>query len=394
MEAQIFEWLNLLLRFLHVVTGIAWIGASFYFIWLDLSLEQPSEEKAKRGLGGELWSIHGGGIYEVGKYKLSPAQMPETLHWFKWEAYSTWLTGTALMIVYYYWRADTQLIGAEGWLSSPTAGVLASIAYLLGGLALYEGFMRWRVNASFVTQMAAILVLLCFGSWLAFELFSSRAAILHVGAMLGTIMAANVFLVIIPSQKSLVNAIDKGEPPDAAHAALAKNRSTHNNYLTLPVLFCMLSNHAPFVFGHPYAWILVAAISASAMVARQFFNAKHTGNVQPGYLIGPSIALILIAIIAGATANTNIALPDEPVDTVELQTIITKHCATCHSEMPTQPGFTAPPGGHLFRTPEDIDKQAALALTSLQSNYMPLGNLTGMTQEERAKLMAWASRGE
>lgn len=390
-DAAVLDWLNLLLRFAHVVTAIAWIGASFYFIWLDLSLETPSPEKADRGLGGELWAIHGGGIYEVGKYRLSPPAMPKTLHWFKWEAYSTWLTGTALMITYYYFRADTQLHHVEGWLATPAMAVAASVGILLVGLAFYEAFVRLLRSAGLGVQMLVLLVLLTATSWLSFQLFAPRAAILHVGAMLATIMAANVFLGIIPSQKALVGAIERGEAPDAALAVSAKLRSTHNNYLTLPVLFCMLSNHSPFVFGHPQAWLLVAAIAATVMAARHFFNVKHTGKLQPAWLIGAFAAFVGIAIVAGKTSHP-VAPVDASVTAAQVQPIISAHCTVCHSEMPTQPGFAAPPGGYLFRTPADVDAQATLVATSLASGYMPLGNITGMTDEERALLNSWALR--
>ena len=394
MEAAILEWLNLLLRLLHVVTAIAWIGASFYFIWLDLSLEPPGADKQARGLGGELWSIHGGGIYEVGKYRLAPPQMPTTLHWFKWEAYSTWLTGSALLVTYYYLRASTQLVGADSAVTDPAMAVVASVVYLLGGLALYEGAMRANHRRAIGAQLVVIVLLMAFLSWLAFELFAARAAILHVGAVLATWMAANVLMVIIPGQKALVAAIEAGTPPDADRAALAKRRSTHNNYLTLPVLFCMLSNHAPFVFGHPHAWLLVVVLAITAMVARHFFNAKHTGNVQPGYLLGAFAAFVGIAVGAGVTATPSVgaALPAgaPAVTAAAVQPIISKHCAVCHAEQPTQPGFATAPGGYLFRTPDDIQAQARLVSQSLSTRYMPLGNLTGMSDDERALLLAWS----
>ncbi|MEM1231889.1 MAG: urate hydroxylase PuuD [Pseudomonadota bacterium] len=393
MEAAILEWLNMLLRLLHVVAAIAWIGASFYFIWLDLSLEPPGPDKAARGLGGELWSIHGGGIYEVGKYTLAPPAMPDKLHWFKWEAYSTWLTGSALLITYYYFRASTQLVSADGWVTDPNFAVLASLAYLLGGLALYEGTMRATGRASLSVQLVVMVILLALLSWLAFALFAARAAILHVGAVLATWMAANVLMVIIPGQKALVAAIEAGTPPDAVRAALAKRRSTHNNYLTLPVLFCMLSNHAPFVFGHPHAWLLVVALSLVAMVARHFFNAKHTGNLQPGYLIGAFAGFVAIAIVAGATAAPTVAPPPSAgLTDAAVQPIVTTHCAVCHAEQPTQPGFATAPGGYLFRTPADIQAQARLVSQSLSTRYMPLGNLTGMSDADRATLIAWAEQ--
>ncbi len=388
MDAVFLDWLTLLLRFLHVITAIAWIGASLYFIWLDLSLQTPDAEKLKRGLGGELWAIHGGGIYEVGKYQLAPRAMPTTLHWFKWEAYSTWLTGTALLIVYFYLRADVALVKIDGPLATPGFTIAASVAYLLAGLAIYEAFVRSPLRANTTAQLVGLVALLATASAVAFELFSARAAILHVGAVLATIMAANVFLGIIPSQKALVAAIEAGTPPPAERAINAKLRSTHNNYLTLPVLLCMLSNHTPLLFGHPHAWLLVVALSLTAVLARHFFNAKHKGKTQPLILITSALLFIAIAWAASQTSNAVVA-SNAPVEISEIQSIVTTHCGVCHAEQPSQPGFAAPPGGYLFRTPADVTAQAALVRTSLESRYMPLGNLTGMTDVERAALIQW-----
>lgn len=390
-ESQIIDWLTLLLRFLHVLTAIAWIGASFYFIWLDLSLEVASPEKQRRGLAGELWSIHGGGIYEVGKYRLAPPVMPANLHWFKWEAYSTWLTGTGLLIVFFYLRADSQLMGAEGWAQSPAAAVAASVAFLLAGLGLYELFMRGLPRAGAGVQLLALLALLVAASWLAFRIFPPRAAVLHVGAMLGTIMAANVFLGIIPSQKALVGAIERGAEPDAELARRAKQRSTHNNYLTLPVLLCMLANHAPMLFGHPHAWLLVVALALAAVAARQYFNASHAGRVQPAWLVGACVAFISIVAAAALTGTRSLAIDGE-VTAAQVQAIVAEHCAGCHAESPTQGGFSTAPGGYLFRTPEDLQAQAGLVVSALESGYMPLGNLTGMSDQQRAVLLAWTRR--
>lgn len=390
MTIDLLDWLNLLLRFVHVVTAIAWIGASFYFIWLDLSLQPPSDEKLRRGLAGELWAIHGGGIYEVGKYQLHPQPMPTTLHWFKWEAYSTWLSGSALLVTYYYLRSDSTLISAQSWVQSPVAAVSASVGFLLAGLTLYEAFMRAWPKISGTIQMGALLALLSGASWLAFQAFAPRAAIVHIGAMLATLMAANVLMTIIPAQKALVAAIDAGESPDPNLAIRAKARSTHNNYLTLPVLFCMLSSHSPMVFGHPHAWIVVVAVSLAAMVARHFFNAKHAGRLQPGYLISAGLGFVGIAVAAAATSNASLpAAQGARLENAALQSLVTAHCSGCHSEAPTHPGFARPPGGYLFRTPEDLRTQRELVAASLRTQYMPLGNLTGLTPQERADLLAW-----
>ena len=390
-SAEIIDWLNLLLRFLHVVTAIAWIGASFYFIWLDLSLEAPTEAKRKQGLGGELWAIHGGGIYEVGKYTLEPPAMPANLHWFKWEAYSTWLTGAALMISYYYLRADTQLILPDGPLGGPAAGIVASVAMLLAGLALYESVIRLAPKLPGVVQVVLFTGVVLALSWAAYAVFAPRAAILHVGATLATIMAANVFLGIIPSQKSLVRAIERGEAPDAELALSAKRRSTHNNYLTLPVLVCMLANHSPMLFGHPYAWLLVPAAALITMTARHYFNQRNAGAHRPWLLVAPALAFLLLAGVAARTA-----LPTstgQPVEAAQVQPLVVAHCTPCHAEQPTQLGFAAPPGGYVFNTVEDLRTHSSAVVTSIASGYMPLGNLSGMTPQERQLMLDWLAGG-
>lgn len=397
MSAELLDWLNLVVRWAHVITAIAWIGASFYFIWLDLSLEQPSDEKLAKGFAGELWSIHGGGIYEVAKYRPGshPDPMPTTLHWFKWEAYSTWLTGSALLILLYYVRADTYLVGVDRLISEPSLAVLASVVYLLGGLAIYEIIMRTAIGSSVRSQAIALVVLIIAASWLAFELFAPRAAMLHVGAMIATLMAANVFFGIIPSQKAMIAAIDAGNSPDPALALFAKHRSTHNNYLTLPVLFCMLSNHSAFVFNHPYAWVLVPAISAIAAYARHYFNLKHRGEAKPAILIIAALAFIGVAV--GAIHTKHMSAPELTaasgnVSEGKIQQIVAKHCTSCHASEPTFAGYATPPGGLIFATPNDLLKEGERVASSVASNYMPLANMTQITDEERAQLIAWVNR--
>ena len=389
MEAQLLEWLTLLLRWLHVITAIAWIGASFYFIWLDLSLQPPSRQSDAKGLGGELWAIHGGGIYEVGKYRSHPEQMPATLHWFKWEAYSTWLTGTALLIVIYYFKADAYLVGANLWVSSPSAAVATSVAYLIGGLVVYELLMRFVTKAT-GSAAIAVVALVAVLSFIAFQTFAPRAAILHVGAVLATMMAGNVFLVIIPSQKAFVGAIEEGKAVDPALGLNAKARATHNNYLTLPVLFCMLSNHAAFVYGHPHAWMFVVAFSAVAAFARHYFNAKHRGSHQPWILV---VAVLLFFGLIGLSAVTQTsAVADGLVTEEDAQIILTSHCTGCHTEQPTMMGLTAPPGGMIFNQPEQLHLHKQKVLDSLSTQFMPLGNLTGMTPEERSQLATYLNQ--
>ena len=394
MTAELLDWLNLLVRWAHVITAIAWIGASFYFIWLDLSLQQPSDEKLAKGFAGDLWAIHGGGIYEVGKYASHPTPMPTRLHWFKWEAYSTWLTGSALLILLYYVRADTYLVGNNRLIEDPTLAIAASIAFLAFGLACYELIMRTAIGGTVKRQAFALVTLIVLASALAFELFAPRAAMLHVGAMIATLMAANVFLIIMPSQRAFIAAIEAGNKPDPQLAIRAKHRSTHNNYLTLPVLFCMLSNHSAFVFNHPHAWALVPMISAIAALARHYFNVKHQGRDRPAILVVAAILFVAVAIGASLTKTQPLAAATGTVSQTQVQVVLSKHCTSCHAQKPTFAGYATPPGGLVFETPADLIPQAARVISSISTNYMPLANMTNITPQERAVLVTWVSASD
>ncbi len=387
------EWLNLVLRWTHVITGIAWVGASFYFIWLDLSLEPAGKDKAERGLKGELWSIHGGGIYEVGKYELAPPQMPATLHWFKWEAYSTWLTGTALLALMYYVQAQTYLLGADGWVTSPGPAVLASLGLLAAGVGGYELLVR-RVGSDGILAVI-IVVWVSFLCWLAFQLFSGRAAMIHVGAILGSVMAGNVFLGIIPAQKSLVAAIESGGEPDADLAAAAKRRSTHNNYFTLPVILCMLGNHYPFLYGQSWSWLLLIALALVTAYCRHYFNLKHRGEHKPQILITAAAAFVALVGVAQYGMHLSAADVDRSADTATVTAIVQKHCAGCHAEEPTTAGYIAPPAGMILTQAEEMLPHASQINTAVQTRYMPLANLTQMSDEERSQLLGYlAEAGE
>lgn len=394
MEGALLDWLSLLVRWLHVITAIAWIGASFYFIWLDLSLEPVTGDKAARGLKGELWSIHGGGIYEVGKYQLAPPAMPDTLHWFKWEAYSTWITGTLLLVLVYYLRAQAYLVDDLSYLSDPRQAIVASVLFLLSGIAFYEVSVRigWAATGlRFAIGFGLIVLAL---SWVAFALFSDRAAMIHLGALLGTIMAGNVLLGIMPSQRALVRAIEAGTEPDPALTALAKQRSTHNNYLTLPVLFCMLANHASFVFGHPLAWLLVPALGAAAAYGRHYFNLKHRGERRPWVLVQAGAMGLTLFIFAAIPSELARGTLDQPLlNDQEVASVLAARCSNCHAAQPTFAGYTAPPGGLIFQTGQQLRQHRARVASSLQSGYMPLGNLTAITPEERAALLTYVVVG-
>ena len=388
MEAYIADWLSLIVRWLHLITGIAWIGASFHFIWLDNSLQNPPQWKKDMGIKGDIWSIHGGGIYEFNKYHLAPPQWPVTLHWFKWEAYTTWITGIFLMVAVYYFQAQSFLLGPDNWIADPRTAVIASIGFIGLGLGFYELAVRSPLKHNYLLFTVAIVLYMTLLSWLSVQLFSDRAAYLHMGAVMGTIMAGNVFLGIIPAQKAFVKAVAAGDEPDADLAAFAKLRSTHNNYFTLPVLFCMISNHYPFLYGHQYNWIILVYLMGVMAYARHFFNLRHRGNVNPWILVRAVIATLLLAAYLGFERLSVSPMPQSISDDRALA-IIQKHCSVCHSSSPTFAGFSAPPGGVLMDSIDEVLASSMRMQVAVSSNYMPLGNVTKMSVQERAQLLGW-----
>lgn len=393
MADLILEWLNLGFRWFHVVAAIAWIGASFYFIWLDLSLREPPQWKADKGVKGDLWAIHGGGIYEVAKYCVRPEVMPQKLHWFKWEAYSTWLSGSGLLILMYYLQAQSYLVGYQTWIQSPGIAILASIAFIAGAQVIYELLLRTPLVKKGLVFAFVLLCLITFASWLAHHLFSTRAAFLHLGAMMATWMAGNVVWGIMPAQRKFVAAVETHQAPDMNAMLFAKLRSTHNNYLTLPVIFCMISNHYAFVYGHPYSWLGLVAICSLLAWARHFFNLKHLGQIKPSILVSSFLGLVMVAVIMSYTGNTTSTLVSDAkpnADSSQLvQQIISVHCTGCHSQQPTQAGFNAPPAGLIINDLAQLKIVKARALPALLSGYMPLGNFNRMSEQERKTLLTW-----
>ncbi len=393
MEAYFVDWFSVIVRWLHFITGIAWIGASLHFAWLDNSLEEPDEDKKAQGIKGDLWAIHGGGIYNFNKYALAPPTWPSVLHWSKWEAYTTWITGTLLMVAVYYLQAQSYLVGSDKWIADPNVAIAASVGYLLSGMLVYEALVRSPLRQQAMLFAGLLAVFIGLQCWLATKLFSDRAAFLHVGALMGTIMAGNVFLGIIPAQKKFVAAIQAGQDPDSGAAAFAKQRSMHNNYFTLPVLFCMISNHYPFLYGHSYNWVILIAIIAITAYARHFFNQRNRGIVDYSILVKAFVAFILLSGALGIERyeqqRTSVAM--DVADGAAFALIDT-HCAVCHSQTPTQPGFVVPPAGILMDDRDVILQSAAQMLTAVQTDYMPLGNLTGMTDDERAELVSWLQK--
>ena len=385
MDPYLRDVFDVLLRMLHVTAGIAWIGASFYFVRLDLALRPPKDAKdVEAGVAGEFWGVHGGGLYHSQKYRLAPAEMPEPLHWFKWEAYTTWLSGFALMVVLYYFDAGVRLV-------DPTIADLsdwAAIALSVGGLALawlvYDLLCRTVGQRSQVALAIVGVALVALAAWGAGELFAPRAAYLQVGAMLGTVMAANVLLVIIPAHRKLVAAMDEGREPDAAPLLEAKNRSVHNNYLTLPVLFTMLAGHFAFVFGADDAWLVFVAITLLTGLIRVFFNRWHTGRRAWWIPAVAAVGAVALAFwLKPETAGSDVT---EPVAFQQIQPVIAERCATCHAGVAAPLGVRLETQAEIEARIEDIERQA------VSTRAMPPGNATGMTDGERDLLAAWIAQ--
>ncbi|WP_343730213.1 urate hydroxylase PuuD [Duganella sp.] len=391
------EWANLLVRWLHIITGIAWIGASFYFVWLDNSIRPPApgSELAKKGVSGELWAVHGGGFYNPQKYLVAPAELPKELHWFKWEAYSTWLSGIALLTIAYYFNAQAMMIDKSVADLTSLQAVGIGVGTLVVGWTVYDLLCRsplGKHDAAFGVVIFALITAAAYGLT---HVLSGRAAYIHVGALIGTIMVGNVLMLIIPGQRKMVEAMSAGRMPDPVHGQKAKQRSVHNNYFTLPVLFIMISNHYAMTYRNEHAWLVLAFIMAAGVFIRHFFNLRHKGRVEWRY---PAIGVALLAAVAVAIA------PSRPVATApaadpaaafaKVKAVIDTRCLSCHSAHPTQPGFAAAPLGVAFDTAAEVHQNAEKIYKQVvQTKAMPLANLTHMTDAERAQIAAWYESG-
>ncbi len=392
MTAYALEWANLLVRWLHLVAGISWIGASFYFVWLDNSLEPAKAEDAEDGVLGELWSVHGGGFYHNQKYLTGPKREPLTdkLHWFKWEAYTTWLSGMALLAVVYWADAGAFMIDKSVLDLSPASAIAISFGAIVAGWLVYDGLCRALESRprELGVIVAALLVL---ASWGLYHVFSARAAYIELGAIVGTIMVANVFFIIIPGQQRMLADIRAARPVNARPGKLGKIRSVHNTYFTLPVLFIMISNHFPMTYASPYGWATLAAISAAGVLVRQFFLYTHKHRFVPAL---PAAAAVILGVVAFALAPRHAATSATTVRFAEVAPIVASRCAVCHAAHPVQPGFSAAPAGVLLDTPEHIAANAArIYQQAVATHAMPLGNLTGITEAERTELGAWIDQG-
>lgn len=391
MTSLLFDWASLLVRWAHVMAGIMWIGTSFYFIWLDASLRKRKDDPA---IAGESWMVHGGGFYQAEKYTVAPEALPEELHWFKYEAYFTWITGILLLAIIYYWGAETYLINSSVRPMTAPQAIGISAGSLIAGWIAYDLICRSPIGRSTALLAVWVFALIALTSFLYAHTFTGRAAFLHIGAFIGTIMAANVFFVIIPNQKKTVAALLAGEVPEAALGEQAKQRSLHNNYLTLPVVFMMVSNHYPITYGHPLSWLIALGVVVAGGLIRHFYNQHDAGTLDwKGRLALPAAGLAILALIAVTASRLGTGTGEE-VEFAEVRQIVNTHCISCHSATPTQEGFDEPPLGVIFDTAADIRKYAAqIRAQTVLTDTMPLGNMTEMTRRERDLLGAWVAQG-
>ena len=387
------DWFDLVVRWFHIIVGIAWIGTSFYFNWLDSRLDREINEE---NIDGELWSVHSGGFYHINKLKGPPKKFPKELHWFKWEAYSTWISGFVLLIIVYYLNAESMMVDKNINNISPLYAIIISLIFLFGSWFIYDILCKSNLLNNTVTFTIICLFLAIILSYLLTKIFGSRAAYIHVGACLGTIMAANVFRVIIPSQKNMVNAALEKKQPDLQKGVQAKTRSIHNNYITLPVLFIMISSHFPFTYGHKYNWLILAAISIIGAAVRHYFNLRNQKKYNVWILPTAAFGMIcLMLYVSLPKINTNIDHDNlELISFNEVNNIIQYRCGVCHAQKPTFEGFEDAPKGVVFDTPEDIlNNLSTIKAQSIDSDIMPPGNITGMTEAERNKLKIWIESG-
>ena len=390
----ILDWLDLIVRWIHIIVGIAWIGTSFYFNWLDSRLDREIDND---DIEGELWSVHSGGFYHINKLKGPPKKFPKELHWFKWEAYTTWVSGFALLIIVYYLNAESIMIDKNVSDINSLTAIVTSLTFLLGSWFVYDFLCKSKLINNTILFSIICLLLATIISYLLTNIYGSRAAYVHVGAFLGTIMTANVFRVIIPSQKNMVDAALANNKPDLQKGISAKTRSIHNNYMTLPVLFIMVSSHFPFTYGHKYNWLILTLISIIGASVRHFFNLRNKKRfnvwILPTAALG-MICLMFYVSVPKITQKDQITNLNEDISFYEINNIIKYRCAVCHASKPTFEGFEDPPLGIVFEKPEDIIKNVdKIKAQAIDSDIMPPGNMTGMTEDERNKINSWIEFG-
>ncbi|MDO9437424.1 urate hydroxylase PuuD [Hydrogenophaga sp.] len=394
METYLLDWANLLLRWLHVIVAIAWIGSSFYFVFLDSSLTPPEDEQLKKdGVSGELWALHGGGFYHPVKFAVSPPKLPDHLHWFYWESYSTWLSGFALFLVSYLWSPSVYLIDPKVFEWSPAAAIASALGFLVVFWLLYDAICRTlgQTKNGDAKVGALVLVLVCLAAWLATQLFAGRAAFLLMGAMIATAMSANVFFWIIPGQRTVVADLKAGRPVDPVHGQRGKQRSVHNTYFTLPVLFAMLSNHYSFTYAHPQNWLILIGMMFAGAAIRQFFVMRHGyklgRNKHPWpYAVAGVVVLIALIVWLKPAPVQAVAVP-QAVSYAQVKPIIDQRCVMCHGEALQSKNVRLDTADAVKQHAQAVYQQAVVART------MPMNNATGVTEEERALIGQWFKGG-
>ena len=403
MEAYFLDWVNLLLRWVHVITAIAWVGSSFYFVFLDNNLIRPSApDLVSKGVDGAMWAVHGGGFYNPQKYMVAPKNIDTKLHWFYWESYSTWLSGFALFTVMYLWNASTYLIDKTLMDWPPAMAVAVALSFLIGFWFIYDTVSRlfgFRRNGELVVA-GVMLCVVAFAAWLACQLFAGRAAFLLVGAMIATAMSANVFVWIIPGQRKVVAAMTSGDPYDATafaiHGKRGKQRSVHNTYFTLPVIFSMLSTHYSFLYTHPHRWLVLFAMMFAGALIRQFFVQRHayllgrTFNPWPFAAVGVFlIAAVIVGMAPSATPSSASLAPSEaPVPTYsQVQAVVAQRCVSCHGEQVQMKNVRLDTAEALQRNAQNVYLQVNV------TRQMPMNNATGITEDERALIGRWVQAG-
>lgn len=391
MESHVVEWMNLVVRWMHVVFGIAWIGASFYFVFLENALNRTTN--LKEGIAGNLWAIHGGGFYYLEKYKVAPKEIPKHLHWFKYEAYFTWLSGFTLLVIVYYLDAAIYLIDPDVMALTPAQGIAIGVGTLLVGWFVYDALCKSFLKNRQVLLAIIILAFVCLVAWFLSQVFSSRAAYIHVGAMLGTLMAGNVFRVIIPGQKAMVSAAKDGKEVDPSHGKRALLRSLHNNYFTLPVIFIMISNHFPSTYGSAWNWMILMGLTIASALIKHYLNLKEKGE-KSVWILPIGIVLIISLAFITKPSTKSVCKEDAPATFAQVNEIIQKRCVSCHSANPTDEVVKAAPNGIMFDNKETILKLSErINQRAVITKTMPQANKTGITQEERDAIACWIENG-
>mgnify|MGYP006096993335 CR=1 FL=1 len=390
------DWLHLIIRWIHIIVGVAWIGTSFYFNWLDSRLVR--DDPLHKDIDGYLWSVHSGGFYRIEKLKGPPEKLPKVLHWFKWEAYTTWISGFALMVIVYYLNASSMMLNDNGIINNPYQAILISLIFIFFSWFIYDFLCKNFQSKDQTLFVITGFLIIFFFSFILSQIYGSRAAYIHVGAIIGTIMAANVFRVIIPAQKNLVLAAENKSNPDLNLSLEAKNRSVHNNYFTLPILFIMISSHFSFTYGNNYNWLMLAIISIAGALTRHYFNLRNRKQYKVWILPTAAMLMFLLMIVSSLPIlkkKNEIALASNQMITFsEVNNIIKYRCGVCHSKNPTFEGVETAPKGVIYDTTKDIMKNLRkIKEQAIDTNVMPPNNLTGITQIEREKIRLWIEQG-